>query len=279
METPKQELSLFPQHKHPPRHTRHASRQYSAFHSKTKTDIRKQLEQKRTYAVGILTEKHTGMLTYAYATLRVSAAMFKNSIVMNYARIKRIFTIFALIVSSVALIFKPMRTSVSVYATPTIRNMRIIAALDEYLKEYKVSVLGRNAHIATMLGYLRPIKCPSVYKIRQFVETFDGNTIALDWLFPKSARTGTRFPKSEHFLKPGGDKTDTQIVHVLVILHGLNGHADEPYVRSFVSLGSQCGWYCVAVNWRGCGGQKMRSPYGYSVRCTGGWVGGFLQFF
>ncbi|CAM9146847.1 unnamed protein product [Phaeothamnion confervicola] len=87
---------------------------------------------------------------------------------------------------------------------------------------------------------------------RELVRTMDGGHFALDW----------------RYLDAGAPEMAPDTPTLLVI-HGLNGHSGEAYVRYSLQLGAARGWRVVAMNHRGCGGTRLTSAYSYSAAFTG----------
>jgi len=46
----------------------------------------------------------------------------------------------------------------------------------------------------------------------------------------------------------------------LLVIHGLEGSSDRPYVRGLLALAAERGWRGVAMNFRGCSGSGNRTP-------------------
>ncbi len=46
----------------------------------------------------------------------------------------------------------------------------------------------------------------------------------------------------------------------LLVIHGLEGSSDRPYVRGLLALAAERGWRGVAMNFRACGGSPNRTP-------------------
>jgi predicted alpha/beta-fold hydrolase len=46
----------------------------------------------------------------------------------------------------------------------------------------------------------------------------------------------------------------------LLVIHGLEGSSDRPYVRGLLALAAERGWRGVAMNFRGCSGSRNRTP-------------------
>jgi predicted alpha/beta-fold hydrolase len=49
----------------------------------------------------------------------------------------------------------------------------------------------------------------------------------------------------------------------VIIMHGLEGHSQRPYVRGMARACNRAGWDVVAVNMRGCGGEPNLLPKSY----------------
>jgi predicted alpha/beta-fold hydrolase len=67
----------------------------------------------------------------------------------------------------------------------------------------------------------------------------DGDFLDLDWHGPHSAEAP-----------------------LVLVLHGLTGSSNSPYVAGIQALGDR-GWASVALNWRGCSGEPNLLPRSY----------------
>lgn len=63
--------------------------------------------------------------------------------------------------------------------------------------------------------------------------------------------------------QPGGDSRPA-----LLLIHGLEGSADAPYVVSTGVLAYRSGWHVVRMNMRGCGGSLQLCPRLYNAGLT-----------
>ena len=89
--------------------------------------------------------------------------------------------------------------------------------------------LLRNPHAQTMYaGKFRPN--PKVGYIRERVTTPDNDFLDLDWS------------------KVGSKK-------LVLVLHGLEGNADRPYIRGIIKIMNDAGWDGLGLNFRGCSGE------------------------
>lgn len=102
---------------------------------------------------------------------------------------------------------------------------------------YKPSIFFRNGNIATIYsGILRKVK---LTQKRERLTLSDGDFIDLDWSYTKE--------KSEK---------------LIIVLHGLEGNAQRPYVTGPAKLFNENDVDAVCVNFRGCSGEpnlKYRS--------------------
>ena len=102
---------------------------------------------------------------------------------------------------------------------------------------YKPSIFFRNGNIATIYsGILRKVK---LTQERERLTLSDGDFLDLDWSYAKE--------KSEK---------------LIIVLHGLEGNAQRPYVTGPAKLFNENGVDAVCVNFRGCSGEpnlKYRS--------------------
>lgn len=109
---------------------------------------------------------------------------------------------------------------------------------------YKPSFQFKNGFIATVYsGLVRTIK--NFKQQRERIETRDADFLDLDWSFAKS-------------------KSDA----VIILLHGLEGHAQRPYVTGTAKLFNQNGIDAVCVNFRGCSGEDNRFYNSYHSGAT-----------
>ncbi|MBU2940512.1 alpha/beta fold hydrolase [Lacinutrix sp. C3R15] len=102
---------------------------------------------------------------------------------------------------------------------------------------YKPSIFFRNGNIATIYsGLLRKVK---LEQKRERITLSDGDFLDLDWSYAKE--------KSEK---------------LIIVLHGLEGNAQRPYVTGPSKLFNENGVDAVCINFRGCSGEpnlKYRS--------------------
>ena len=108
---------------------------------------------------------------------------------------------------------------------------------------YKPPFQFRNGFIATVYsGLIRKVK---LEQSRERIETRDADFLDLDWSYAE-------------------EKSDT----VIILLHGLEGHAQRPYVTGTAKLFNQNGTDAVCVNFRGCSGEDNRFYHSYHSGAT-----------
>lgn len=111
---------------------------------------------------------------------------------------------------------------------------------------FKPPFFFRNYHISTIYASLfRKVDFPK--QLRERIELKDGDFIDLDWSFS---------------YKQKADK-------LLIILHGLEGNAQRPYVLGMARHFNQSGWDTAAVNFRGCSGEINRLYPSYNAGASG----------
>ena len=108
---------------------------------------------------------------------------------------------------------------------------------------YRPSYLFRSAHWSTIYPSVFR-KVPEVVFERERIELADGDFLDVDW-----SRKGGR--------------------HLVIVLHGLEGSADRPYVRGIINVMNKEGWDGVGLNFRGCSGSPNRLARGYHSGETG----------
>ncbi len=104
--------------------------------------------------------------------------------------------------------------------------------------DYKSSFGFRNGFVSTVYsGLIRNVN--GVIQERERITLSDGDFLDLDWSFC-------------------GELTDK----LIIILHGLEGNAQRPYMTGTAKVFNENGFDAVCVNFRGCGGEpnlKYRS--------------------
>lgn len=96
-----------------------------------------------------------------------------------------------------------------------------------------------NPHLQTLWG---PLLRQTVHlqRRRERLWLADGDFLDLDWHGPQAAN-----------------------VPLVVVLHGLTGSSNSPYVAGLQRALAEQGWGSVAVNWRGCSGEPNRLARSY----------------
>ena len=101
---------------------------------------------------------------------------------------------------------------------------------------------------------------------RQRVELSDGDFIDLDWVDSPSTDSQSSDSQSRDSESRGlGSARDLPTV---LLLHGLCGSSDSPYVLSLQRLLNERGYTSVAMNFRGCSGEINRLARAYHSGCT-----------
>lgn len=109
---------------------------------------------------------------------------------------------------------------------------------------YTPPLLFRSGHFSTIYsGLIREVSNPG--QERERVELNDGDFIDLDWSISR----------------PNNRK-------VAIILHGLEGNAQRPYVLGAVKAFLDAGYDACAVNFRGCSGEPNRLYRSYHSGVT-----------
>ena len=109
---------------------------------------------------------------------------------------------------------------------------------------YKPPFQFKNGFIATVYsGLIRKIK--NIEQQRERIETRDKDFLDLDWSY-------------------ADNKSDA----VIILLHGLEGNAQRPYITGTAKLFNQNGIDAVGVNFRGCSGEDNRFYHSYHSGAT-----------
>lgn len=96
-----------------------------------------------------------------------------------------------------------------------------------------------NPHLQTLWGPLWR-KTTHIERERERLWLEDGDFLDLDWHGPHSANAP-----------------------LVLVLHGLTGSSNSPYVAGMQKALSTQGWASVALNWRGCSGEPNLLPRSY----------------
>ena len=134
---------------------------------------------------------------------------------------------------------------------PTPENEAIVRHLPLLHRTYVPNMLAWNAHLAGIFGYLKLPGRP--LKNRELITLPDGGTVALSWQNdPPREDDGQR---------------------VVILFPGINNDSRMPYIRHLSNLLEREGLgHICAVDWRGLGGQELRSvsgtPKPYCAACN-----------
>lgn len=97
--------------------------------------------------------------------------------------------------------------------------------------KYSPPFIFRNGHIATIYaGLIRRVN--GLEQKRQRIRLADGDFLDLDWSYAK-----------------------TPSQKLVILLHGLEGHGQRPYMMGSAKVFNKLGYDACAVNFRGCSGE------------------------
>lgn len=109
---------------------------------------------------------------------------------------------------------------------------------------YKPPFLFKNGFVSTVYsGLVRNVN--GVLQERERIDLPDGDFLDLDWSYAKSTSN-----------------------KVIILLHGLEGNAQRPYMTGTAKLFNQNGIDAVSVNFRGCSGETNRNYNSYHSGAT-----------
>lgn len=110
---------------------------------------------------------------------------------------------------------------------------------------YKSPVIFRNAHISTIYAaVLRKVKFES--QERERIELEDYDFLDIDWTYSKKKRSNK----------------------LIILLHGLAGDAQRPYMRGMAKQFFQHDYDAAAINFRSCSGEINRLYRSYNAGAT-----------
>lgn len=125
---------------------------------------------------------------------------------------------------------------------------------------------GTRGAIASTVAYLLggPADSDRHLRFREFMKMpSDGAIIAVEWELPFEDNPATNDERKQEILR---GKIRQPVV---LILHGMNNHADFGYVRSLMRMCAKRGWVAAGMNLRGSGGVNLATPRGYNAAYTG----------
>ncbi len=105
---------------------------------------------------------------------------------------------------------------------------------------YNPPYIFRNYHISTIYA-AKMRSVPAVSQTRERLQLEDGDFIDIDWSYANSCASK----------------------NVLVVLHGLDGNAQRPYILGLAHHFNKHAWDVAAINFRGCSGEinKLYKSY------------------
>ena len=101
----------------------------------------------------------------------------------------------------------------------------------------------RNRHLQTIFPSLPLPRAPSLELTRCTLDLPDGDKTVVDWLANSPDRTAE--------------------TPILVVLHGLEGSAESPYVRYLLEAAANQGWLAAVLHFRDCGDYRNILPRRY----------------
>lgn len=107
---------------------------------------------------------------------------------------------------------------------------------------YRPPVLFKNYHISTVYASAFR-KVPALDQSRERLELEDGDFLDLDWSYSTSGKSK----------------------NILILLHGLEGNAQRPYMVGMAQYYNRNGWDVAAINFRGCSGEINRLYRSYNA--------------
>ena len=107
---------------------------------------------------------------------------------------------------------------------------------------YEPPLIFRNYHLSTIYASMLR-KVPEIPQTRERLELEDGDFIDIDWSYAANHAS---------------DK-------LVVILHGLEGNSQRPYIKGMARKFLGEGWDAAAVNLRGCSGEMNRLFRSYNA--------------
>ncbi len=109
---------------------------------------------------------------------------------------------------------------------------------------YKPPILFRSGHLSTIYSSKLRVP-PPLYQTRERIHLKDGDFLDIDWSYSQN--------KSHQ---------------LAILIHGLEGNAQRPYMKGVASHLNKNDWDTVAVNLRGCSGEPNKLFRSYNAGST-----------
>ncbi|WP_375325741.1 YheT family hydrolase [Flagellimonas sp. GZD32] len=116
--------------------------------------------------------------------------------------------------------------------------------MPQLASEYNPPILFKNGHFATIYsGIIRLVN--GVVQKRERITLSDGDFLDLDWSYASEASN-----------------------KLVILIHGLEGDAQRPYITGSVKILNQNAYDCCAINLRGCSGEPNKLYRSYHSGAT-----------
>ena len=230
-------------------------------------------------------EKNGSLITRPSLVRRLSRKLSRevvrrrSSVVESLPETPAGWAVFASALASVALGYE-IRLQKSLTCPPTVYGQcrdGPCKAIYDKLTETPESILRRPIKPSLFVGSRSVVSSTAAYlfggpthsqeyiRFREVLTMeFDGATVAIDWELPISpGSTKTPYERQSDVLHGPIDRP------VILIVHGINNHANFGYIRSMARACTNRGWIAASLNMRGSGGVQFSTPRGYNAAYTG----------
>ena len=133
---------------------------------------------------------------------------------------------------------------------------------------YRPPFLFRSAHYSTVwCGLVRKVEVP---QIRERITLEDGDFLDLDWSYSTEYKVvSTKYPpEGTQYSVLNTNSSAKRSEAVAILLHGLEGHGQRPYITGNARWLTQHGIDACAVNFRGCSGETNKLYRSYHSGAT-----------
>ena len=143
------------------------------------------------------------------------------------------------------------------------RYLANLPGLNDWSRWHESPPALRNGHAHTIFA----AKCRFTARVtyaREFIDTPDGGTLALDVVVRAEEEDVSRNPSGATFVKNPATTSDG--APFLVLLSGLGGGSQDTYVRGQAAAAHARGWRVAVLNMRSCAESPVTSPRFFSAR-------------
>lgn len=189
-----------------------------------------------------------------------------TAVLVHELRLQRRLTCPPLVYSQNSPLMNDLKEHLSHNSNPNSKDKKGILTRD-----IKPSLLvGTRGAIASTAAYLlHGPKRQQHLQFREVMTMTDGATVALDWEVPCPSYSSSIDIRQNEKELQANVLCGPIDLPVVIILHGINNDTGFGYMKNLMRAVADRGWIACGMNFRGCGGEALKTPRGYNAAYTG----------